>query len=259
MRKKMTHLYLQLPYKYSKKLYKENEMNNFCVLASQINENTISFYKQLATEKRLFLDNAILEKKDVFPEKYIELINEIKPSYAVLPDSFCDLKQTVKLHEKFYKKINSQINVMAVLAANPNTTREEVYYFLDFCESTLKTVYIAIPYSYPIENRNFKIYGNRITLIECIRRHNRFHHRKKFKIHLLGIENYNDFLLPKIYPEITSIDTTFLFSNAYNNSSKCNYYKFKNGLDKEYSKLNKNILFNLLTQINQFREMEFYI
>lgn len=260
MKKKMIRLFLQLPYKYSKKLYEKNEIDNFCALASQINKNTISFYKKIALEKKLFFDNAILEKKDVSPEEYIELINEIQPLYAILPDSFCNLKQTIKLHEKFYKKINMHTNIIAVLAADPNTTKEEVFYFLDFCKSTLKVEYIAIPYSYPIENKRFKIHGNRISLIECIRKHNTFHYKKKFKIHLLGIENYSDFLLPKIYPEIISIDTTYLFSNAYNhNSHKCNFFKFKNGLNKEYNKLNKNILFNVIDQISQFRELGFYI
>lgn len=228
-----------MPYLYQKRMV--DFLNNLCVLAPQINEKNINFYKEKAKSHNLLIDNAVFEGKEIPEDKYINLIKEIKPTFAILPDKFKNFKTTFSLHKKYLSVIKENCQFpIAVFQPLYKNASVKYYHFLEFIYWCIdsKIEYISLPYIPNIETKKFYSFTDREEIINLL-----LESFPSIKIHLLGIEHKSDFHLLK-YKNVYSLDTTFVYANAYNRKNFC-FIKAKHGLNFETTKVNRNVLLYL--------------
>lgn len=249
---KQKQIYLQMPYPYQKKLV--NLLSNLCVLAPQINKKNISFYKKYAQSRNLLIDNAIFEGKAISENDYFELIKEIKPMYAILPDKFKDFEATFELHKKYFPIIKKYCKYpiavfQPINKERKNVSIQQLYSLLNWCNLN-EIEYVSIPYIPNIENNRFYVHTDREKIINTI-----LYFFPKMKIHLLGLEHKSDLYLLK-YKNVVSLDTTFFYANAFHKRNFC-FLKAKHGLNFDTKRANNNILYNLQKQIEEINENSF--
>ena len=176
-----------------------------------------SFFKRSLLEGReVLLDNSIFELKEAFnPDKYAEYIEELKPTYFIVPDVLEDATSTITSYLNFREKY-SHLPGMWIGAIQGRTYEEIVK-----CYKVMSEVadYIAISFDFSwyqqigmSQSNNSSLMklermcDGRQKLIQMLIRDGIWNHNKPH--HLLGCSLAREFAAYKDIPSIRSCDTS---------------------------------------------------
>jgi hypothetical protein len=178
-----------------------------------------SFFKSsLLLGREVLLDNSIFELKESFnPDKYAEYIEELKPTYFIVPDVLEDSKATISSFISFLEKY-SHLQGMWIGAIQGNTYEEIVECYKVMSEAA---DYIAISFDFswyqkiglscgsnktPELKKLERMCDGRQKLIQMLIRDGIWNHNKPH--HLLGCSLAKEFAAYKDIPSIRSCDTS---------------------------------------------------
>jgi hypothetical protein len=176
-----------------------------------------SFFKSsLLLGREVLLDNSIFELKEAFnPEKYAEYVEELKPTYFIVPDVLEDAAATVDSYENFKSKY-SDLPGMWIGAVQGKTYDEIVncYEFMSW-----RADYIAISFDFswyqtighsqssnPALAKLERMCDGRQKLIKMLQADGIWNYNKPH--HLLGCSLAKEFAAYKDIPSIRSCDTS---------------------------------------------------
>lgn len=176
-----------------------------------------SFFKSSLLEGReVLLDNSIFELKEAFDSaKFAKYIEELKPTYYIVPDVLEDVTGTINSFEQF-RHDYSDLPGLKIGAIQGKTYDEivECYRYMDVFAD-----YIAISFDFSWYqqiglssslNANYnkleRMRDGRVKLVNMLINDGIWNHRKPH--HLLGCSLANEFAAYKTLPSIRSIDTS---------------------------------------------------
>lgn len=146
----------------------------------------------------IFMDNGAWDFKETMRvDKYVEVIEELKPKYVVLPDVIDDMKATKDLIEEFWS-IHKRVNGVNYIPVLQGKSLEEMKYLLNWYSSNHMIDKDTISIS---RGSNTTTFMNRIDIINELNRD----HDNITSYHLLGLRDIHE--LEAHSMKIRTIDT----------------------------------------------------
>jgi hypothetical protein len=162
----------------------------------------------------IFLDNMIFEGNPISVDDYVSIINEMKPDYFVLPDSFGNIKETFNLHTTYWDKINDDLKSGAIAVVNDPMIPKDYELWI---KKNVKL--IGVPY-FGNQSRMYTLELVTMTFLD----HN---------IHLLGMSTLSSYIK---YSYLSSV------FNIFSSDSSLVYTSTKAGCDFTYGVYKKDTI-----------------
>lgn len=191
--------------------------NYFCLAPIALeDEDYFNYFKQKAAEgKHVILDNGAAEGRLVEGEKYIHLINQLKPTEAVAPDALYRGENTLMKLKHFKHDLQSTWNwsgqhssVKIIGVPQGSTVKEWLKCYLEMVnDSFISTIGIS-KFAVKSFAEITKTDDVAINRIECITMLHKYHLDLK-PLHCLGMRDPHEFQAYKNIPSVRSSDSAF--------------------------------------------------
>lgn len=109
-----------------------------------------SFFKRsLAAGREVLLDNSIFELGESFdPEKYVKYINELNPTFFIVPDVLEDAKGTMSSWNKFFLNYGDDVKGKTTIGVVQGKTYQEIVECYKFMSDNADYIAISFDYSW---------------------------------------------------------------------------------------------------------------
>jgi queuine/archaeosine tRNA-ribosyltransferase len=182
-------------------------------LFEEDNEYFNQFKEAIKKGREVILDNSIFELEEAFnPDKFIHWINELRPTWYIVPDALEDAEKTMYQMAEWNLEYADVAYGKKIGVVQGKTYKEIVdcYKFLDQ-ESDVDMIAISFDYSYytqsiPHPNKYVSWMLGRIKLLGDLVRDGIINENKPH--HLLGCGLPQEFSFYSQYPWIYSLDTS---------------------------------------------------
>ena len=176
-------------------------------------EYLLQFKEAIKKGREVILDNSIFELEEAFnPDKFIHWINELRPTWYIVPDALEDTNKTIVQMKSWNNKYADVAYGKKIGVVQGKTYEEivECYEFLDK-ESGVDMIAISFDYSYytksvPHPNKYVSWMIGRVKLLGDLVRDGIINEKKPH--HLLGCGLPQEFAFYAHYPWIYSLDTS---------------------------------------------------
>lgn len=207
----------ETPISYLEKSKLYNDFDYALVHLFETHPQYLSFFKSSLLEGReVLLDNSIFELKEAFnADKFAEYIQELKPTYFIVPDVLEDALGTVESYNTFMHKYKGLPGLW--MGAIQGKTYEEIVDCYKYMDAYADYIAISFDFSYyqgtGLSNSLTQSYAKlermcsgRQKLIKMLIDDGIWNHNKPH--HLLGCSLAREFTAYKNIPSIRSVDTS---------------------------------------------------
>jgi hypothetical protein len=176
-----------------------------------------NFFKaSLASNREVLLDNSIFELKHSFePTKYSKYIEELKPTYFIVPDVLEDAYATIESYGQFVKSFNGLPGLK--IGAVQGSTYQEIVECYKYMSEHADYIAISFDFSWyqqigvsqsklPHTAKLERMCTGRQKLIDMLMKDNYWNYKKPH--HLLGCSLAREFSAYTSIKSIRSVDTS---------------------------------------------------
>lgn len=225
------------------------------------------FKKSLQQGREVLLDNSIFELGVSFdPMKYKEWIQELKPTYYIVPDVLEDYKRTLRSAENWAKHHVKDVSYSEPIVVLQGTKYEHFKkQYQRYCELGYQYIAISFDYSYYTSRKEAHPHKIEAYMLGRVNLINRLYNDgiilKGIKHHLLGCSDPREFSYYKgeEYNFLTSLDTSSpvvltIYNQTYTEDSLGRYVKPSTKLADliEYNDLSIPLLFQNTRKFRKF-------
>lgn len=240
----MTKLVIDYPAKYTELSYGDvTFVLAHLYLKNQVYKDKINYIQ--AQGRELMLDNGAWEFGSSMPPKdYYKIIDELRPTYAVIPDVFKNRIQSEKMTREFIDMYDLDIDTQLMFVPQGESAQELIDSYI-----AITTEYgeffeiLAMP-------KHIGQYANRIDVV------NDLYAQVKIKprdVHLLGFWDWMEFESPKVGDwNLVSVDTKFPVKMAFmpeKFTSQLDYYNTTKTLDINFFQMEVDLMYLQLNEL----------